>query len=775
MAKKKRNKQRSRKQKTTRPAPSNKNNIIQQGADAFRRGEYPRAVRFWKQALQMEPNETLPEMLAEAYFRQAVSMYDTGGIHQVISELHQCIQYNPKSPIYLYHLGLAYHRNDNLEKAISWYQRAIAAEPTNSRFQYHLALAYMESEQFSKCMEILKDIHDARGKYGMAVNLLQQEQPEAVLELFQNDNDGYGLFFKGLSCLMAGDNKGAKAELRNAVKLVEDGAAGIVQYYLGVAYAISGNLFSAVKTWEAILNDDQHPVEELSTIKRLVKPDLMNIYRELAAEYVHVGSRNGKDALDKSIKIWGKMLKLQPDNTAARNNLVRAYFLEGNQFAKEGNLKKAITRWERVAELDAKNADVLHNLALAYDKLEDAGMANRYWSQVVNCWKKDLRTVARDKSLKADTETIKKRLNLAHKHLANNYLKLQRVDKAISEYRNATSCIPDDTDSLVEMGKLHLTQNRFSNAAREFQKAHKYKPNDVDILNYLAFAYAMNDKYEQAVECWETALTIEPDNELVKEQFTACCREQAEECWHAHRYERAIKWLERGVQSNPQDYSLHAFMGGIHLENGDVDAATTAFAQAIDINPSDPRAYAGVGHYYLQEYLIEEAEQYFSQAMEMDSDNPITPITIGGSYCGMDDMKSAEKYFNAAISRNPKDTQVYLSIGVALLENEEPRPAQKYLKKGVKAIPDAPEIHMLLAQAYILDEQIRKAQKELDIALRLAREQNNDMLVELIEQMQVTIHFSSLFGGLFDDEEDIGEFFMDDGFFMDMDDEEEIW
>ncbi len=102
MAKKKRKKQRSLKQKTTRPAPSNKQNIIQQGLDAFHRGEYPRAVRFWKQALQIEPNETLPEMLAEAYFRQAVSMYETRGTHQVISELHQCIQYNPKSPIYLY-------------------------------------------------------------------------------------------------------------------------------------------------------------------------------------------------------------------------------------------------------------------------------------------------------------------------------------------------------------------------------------------------------------------------------------------------------------------------------------------------------------------------------------------------------------------------------------------------------------------------------------------------------------------------------------------------
>ena len=781
MAKKKRRTKKKISQRLTSFDSSAEQNIIRQGLNYFNRGEYPKAIQFWNQALKMLSRaksresggklEKIPQMLAEAYFRRAVSLYSQGQARQVISELHQAIQHNPKSGIYLYHLGLAYHRNGNLDKAISWYHRAIEAEPSNSRFQYHLAIAYMESGRFSECEENLKKVDDAIGDYGMALSLLLQEKPEEVLKLFENKDEGYALFFKGFVCMMLDDYKQAKVELRDAVKKIETDC-GIAQYYLGIAYAKSGNLFSAVKTWENI-----PALERSAQMTNLVKSDLMNIYQELSAEYVKKG------AIDKSVKIWEKLLKLNPENEIARNNLVRAYFLEGNRFAKQDNLKRAISKWERVAQLAPGNADVLQNLALAHDKLEDPRAANRYWSQVVNLWKKDLRpssrkdrkdvssTPALERGEVVDKETIKKRLNLAHRHLADNYLKIDRLDKAISEYRNATSYLPDDTDSLIEMGKLHLFQDRFSNAIREFQKALKFKPDDVEILSQIAFANVMNGEPQQAIENWGKILEIEPHNEIVLEQLTGCCREQAMNYCYQGMYEHAIEYIQRALKYNPNDCSLLAFVGGIYLERNDIKSAQEVFKKAIESNPNDPKAYAEIGHYYLQGAMDDEAEKYFNQAMKIGMNDPMILISIGSSYCRVENIKEAEGYFDIAIQNAEKDPQVYLTIGAALLEQEEPRLAQKYLKQGTKAISNVPEIHILLAQTYLQDDNISNARQELNKALRFAREQNNQPLVEIIGQMLAAIRFSDFFGGLFIDDEDDDLF---DGLFID-DEDDDIW
>jgi len=751
MAKKKRRKKKKINQELTSSASSSKQNVIQQGLNYFNRGEYPKAIRSFNQASKMssevksresgEKTEKIPQMLAEAYFRRAVSLYSKGQARQVISELHQAVQHNPKSGIYFYHLGLAYHRNGNLDRAIPWYQRALEAEPSNSRFQYHLAIAYMESGRFPECQETLKQVNDAMGDYGMALSLLLQENPEAVLKLFENKDEGYALFFKGVACMMLDDYKQAKAELRNAVKIEPD--CDMTQYYLGIAYAKSNNLFSAVKTWESIKDDG---------VKNLVKDDLMDIYRKLSAEYVK------KDALDKSVKIWEKMLKLNPENEIAKNNLVRAYFLEGNRFAEQDNLKHAISRWERVAQLAPDNADVMQNLALAHDKLEDPWSANQYWGQVVSLWKQDLRSSSRKKKQEVpstvDKETLKKQLNLAHRHLADNYLQIDRLDKAIGEYRNATSYLPDDTDSLLEMGKLHLFQERFSNAIKEFQKALKFKPNDVEILSHIAFANVMNGKPEQAMKYFEKILELEPQNEIALEQLTGCCREEAMNYCYQGRYEHAFECIRRALKYNPNDCSLLAFMGGIHLERDDIKAAEEIFKNAIDINPNDPNAYAEIGHFYLQEAMADEAEEYFDKAMEIGLNDPMVLISIGRSYCSVEEIKEAEGYFDIAVEHAEKDPQIYLTIAAALIEQEVPRLAQKYLKQGTKAIPNAPAIRVFLAQAYLQDDKISNAQQELNKALRSAREQNNPALVQIIEQMLVAISFSDLFSGLFIDEED---------------------
>jgi len=746
MAKKKKRKKKGKGARGTQTRLDNKSNLVQQGLSSFNRGEYPTSIRYWQQAVSLSPDARLPEMLAEAYFRHALSLYPEDAYNlqaragrQIISELHQAIQNNPNQPIYLYHLGLAYHRKGNLDKAVSWYRKALDAEPLNQRFQYHLAIAYMETGNFAESLEVFESLKGPVGKYSAVLSLLKQAKYSDIIEMLADDNSGYGAFFRGLACIANHNGKQAKAELRKAISsehrsketmLVDESLA---QYYLGIAYAMSGNMFSAVKTWETACKNER--------IKTLMEPDMMDVYRELAASYVQ------KDALDKAIKIWESMLKLQPENEVAKKNLVRAYFLAGNEFAQQDNLRRAIAKWKRVAELDPKNADVLHNLALAYDKQNDPDTASQYWSQVISLWKQKLRS-ARSDTLE-DKDTLKKRLNVAHKHLADNYLKIGWLDKAVGEYRNATYCVPDDVDALVELGKLYLYRNRFAGAVREFQKALRHKPDDVDILNHLAFANMLNDKPEKAIECWKKVLEIEPQNAPALEQITACCKERAAEYWYTDR-KKALEWLQKAIGANPTDPSIHIFIGGVHLVDGEMELAAEAFSKAVKIVPTAPETYIGIGCQYLEEFHQDKAEEYFQKALTIDTINPMLAMPIASSYCDREDFDTAIKYFDIAIERAPTEPEVYYSIAAILFENDEYQLAQQYIKRGLTTTPDMPEMHMFLAQSYINNAQFDKARKELNQALKLAKEQKKGELIDIIQQMLEIIDYSP-FGSFWDD------------------------
>jgi len=160
----------------------NKINLIQQGLNCFNRGEYPKALRYWQQAASSSPDARLPGMLAEAYFRHALSLYsgETDNLQgragqqitAIISELHQAIQRHPNRPIYLYHLGLAYHRKGNLDKAISWYRKALDAEPRNERFKCHLAIAQMQAGNFAESLKTFETLTAPIGNYSAILNLL---------------------------------------------------------------------------------------------------------------------------------------------------------------------------------------------------------------------------------------------------------------------------------------------------------------------------------------------------------------------------------------------------------------------------------------------------------------------------------------------------------------------------------------------------------------------------------------------------------------------------
>ncbi|NOY61239.1 MAG: hypothetical protein GXO75_20195, partial [Calditrichaeota bacterium] len=97
--------------------------FYQDGKKFFFQGDIKAALREWmKIPGQARPKDLLP-FLAEAYFRNGISLYHDPNfpseniLSTIISQLSQAVSLQPEKAIYHFHLGLSFQHLKNFKKA----------------------------------------------------------------------------------------------------------------------------------------------------------------------------------------------------------------------------------------------------------------------------------------------------------------------------------------------------------------------------------------------------------------------------------------------------------------------------------------------------------------------------------------------------------------------------------------------------------------------------------------------------------------------------------
>lgn len=725
--------------------------LVRKGLKQFKDENYSEASKSFEKAARESSDPKSQELAAEACFRNALSLYETGRINYAISELHRAIQNNPDKPIYHYHLGLAYHRKGRRDKAILCYIKAIQREEDNDRFKYHLALACLDVGDVKSANEMLEEISDSE-KYAvnlisdqmMALILIKQGNYKEALEVLQDSDDEYAHFLRGVAYIYLGKRRDAKSSLRTAIDGGFDNA--IAHYHLGVAYAMSDNKFSATKSWETAIKADPD-------IINLVKSDLMNVYRELAAEYVLE-----KDALPKAVRIWKKMLKLEPENTIAKNNLVRFYFLEANDYVEKDDLSRAISNWNNIIELEPDNTDALHNIALAYDKTGRTFDAIEQWEELAKAWEKHLKITKSEQR-----EQIKKQLAVAYRHLGNSYINVDQVGNAAKNLRNATRYDSEDVDTTVQLAGLYAYMEQTKRAVREIKKALKLKPQDTELYNMLGVIYAEDGKTKQAIDAWLDAYRINPENKIIRKNLSMYTNEVVADFMGSGRAYRAIELLEDVIECMSDEANLHVLLGGIYLDEGNIVEAEEIFQRSIDINPDDGYTYAAIGKFYLRASEDKRSKEFFKKAMDRADDNPVVPLEIGRSYCLTNVPRKAKKYFDLAIEFDPTE-DVFLNIIMELVEANATKMASQYIKKGIEVLSQPVPIILIGAMVSAEIGDYRQVDEYMELATDLAYESDDPRLIDMVEDIGFTISLSSMMSSLdpFDDDFDDEDWLDDD-------------
>jgi tetratricopeptide (TPR) repeat protein len=466
--------------------------------------------------------------------------------------------------------------------------------------------------------------------------------------------------------------------------------------------------------------------------------DIANVYRQLAVRYFDRGN------LNKVTKIWEKLLEIKPGDDETLKNLVHAYFLRANDYAKAEQFTYAIRYWEKAWELDSTNADIAHNLALAHENRDELQEAVKYWKAAATGWKRQ--------GSAGEKEILKARMHTVHIHLADIALKADNMGRAIAECHQALRYAPEDVRTIVRLANLHLMQGSGNKAVQLLSRARRLSPEDADILQQLSLAYAMKGDFNHSVECIKEILKIDPGNQLYQEMVGQHYLSRAEDALRMKKHAAALRLLDEGLEICPGDIDLRAFVGAVYLDMKDKHKAEVAFQETIAISSTDPtdaaKPYIAVAYHYLGNEMEDDAEVYFAKLIELDPGNPHVYVDIAREYCAFDLCVQSRKYFEKAKKMNPGDPSVLLHIVEVLMERECAEYGLPYAKELMKIASDDPRSYYLLGLAYHFSDMSDEAMDTLLEGTDVAEQTGDDEMMDKIEGLYSHIEFENSFGRL---------------------------
>jgi tetratricopeptide (TPR) repeat protein len=747
------------------------------GLRSLNAGRYAAAIEAWQRLDLADP--ALPAALAEAHFRQAVSS-ETGP--DAVDHLRQAIHLAPGDPIYTYHLGLALHKQGQIAEALDAYRQAVAnglAQPGSGQA---IGLAALELDPQVDLATVPGVSDEDREALEPAIAWLRgtrrpsgrSEQAKASLsgdgDLQEPDEASAAqTMLLALERLAAGE----AAEAQRILGRVEDKALAPEAsarrwYYLGVAAAQMGNTERAVKAWERALRID---------------PGLTRASDNLAAIHAQEAAARAESAdWDAVLSSALAGLNLSPGNAALSVLALRAIDERARAAAQADDWPTAVDYWEQARWIaSASNSTgsprpILHNLALAYEAIEE-------WDEAAEAWRAMLRTKPRKRTLEYFTDDhwawVRKRVVACYKEAGN-------LQDAIGVLRQALKADPDDVDVQFDLANALAANEQEQAAINELIRLLERHPQHVPAMVFLAELYAEQNAW-YAVEKWlERALHLEPDNPELRKHMTQSLLQHAAQMgyWDAAV---ARAFCEKALQYTPDDHRIYLQLAALEYDANHRKAAYGHMARALDLSAGKPEVVPQIFHLWITMDRVDEARNLLAQ---VEANGPLSAdVYVRCSIISLEKAFPPPAGFGLGMLFGPSALETQeedkadpelLALGEELLERataldlgvhhlrqivmatafKAPHIAIPYARRLMERTPDDIMVRILLAVALVLDKQHREARQLLQQAERLARKQGDLDTAYGLKHIRdfvndprfpILVRMSPLFEDVFDD------------------------
>ncbi len=283
-------------------------------------------------------------------------------------------------------------------------------------------------------------------------------------------------------------------------------------------------------------------------------------------------NKRSKDGLEKAIDYFQRAVELDPSYALAYAVMADCYYLQlfyGYDSAPDriGNAKAAA---ERALLIDASVAEahVAAAMVKCYQKDGQAGMESFR------------RAIA-----------LKPNLAIAHQRYAWVLSVFGHLDEAVREMKRAQQLDPLSPTNNTALGMILAFARQFRGSLEYCYKAAELAPNEALIQENLAFAYALNGMYQQAIEHYQKQAELNPESRGDVLASIATVLVTAGRNAEAERIMRELLDLAGANKTDPYN------MTRLYAARGDKERAFEWFDKALQRDSEDVRGQARMIRY----------------------------------------------------------------------------------------------------------------------------------------------------------------------------------
>lgn len=593
-------------------------------------GEAPSLTEEQKEELEV----TLPEDLRQDIetnqqrqqnlYRRAVDAHTQGNYDQALERYREAIGYSGQDTIaarsYRY-LGDIYARDDSYDQAIRLYRFALEIEPENPNFHYRLGLTYLEKgnlEQAASSLDRAVELGN-QSEFYLARGNLHFDQSEYA--------EAEGLYESGIT---AGTQLG-RLYTNLALSRKEQGKTegAIDAYSRALQQELTPSLAYEVHLnkgkLHAELEDYKSAISEFETARKL---------DPTAEAHYNLGlARAENDNPTGAVDAFRSALEEAPEDADIMKDLATAY-------QRLEDYENAIEFYERALDQRPESSDILIALGRLHERIDQPKTALGYYERLV------------------EKEDRGPELKLTFRRVGELYLRLDQPKNAQPAFRNVLSMDTGDAEVHYNLGVAYRRSDRMDEAIDEFRRARDL---DREALDYqLAYADSLYRAgyLEDAQEAYRRVKELDPDHNKADYMIAYLYYQWGD----LDRSRKEFQSLVDQLSDEGLLVKTYQNLGNIYLRNGDLSQAETSYRQALAIEKTS-ETYFNLGLVYSHEGNWDVAPTVFRNALERDAENPRYQAALGLALYQKGLYREAKNYLEQALSGNPADLRNHYNIG----------------------------------------------------------------------------------------------------------------
>jgi tetratricopeptide (TPR) repeat protein len=306
------------------------------------------------------------------------------------------------------------------------------------------------------------------------------------------------------------------------------------------------------------------------------------------------------------------------------------------------------------------------------------------------------------------------------KLLIESYMKTDRNKEALILVDDALAMFPDDLTLIEYKGNIKASQNKWDEAAVEYQKLIGSKELPFEVKKRIAGGFIAEASKDSTIVPIAKNILIEIEKDSSDWQINAFLGEISiiekndslainyfrtatllapwnSQVWNrlgillfeSQRYEEAIVEMKNAVSKFPDDFVDNLILGLSLSQQKDIEGASRALEHAVRLNPNDLTALHAYGFTLNQQKRDDAALVYLERALSLDSTNIQVIGTMGMIYDSMGNYEMSDSLYERALIIDSSD--VLISNNYAYSLSERGKELDRALRLSKYAVEQEPK------------------------------------------------------------------------------------